>query len=375
MQKLEIVSRSDKASWYRLTGDYQGKTQRWIASTPQTVEICNDPSLCGVTYTERMREGMSALLETAPFRPFLEGVAPSRLCIMNFLRGGLNFDLRGALYRSLGSNYHATCFMSSQRKRQEGRWTVKEDMYRKMDIPNGAILLVGDVVATGVTVANGFDVIEEYLKERGTQLSGLVFFTIGCHKMEKLLEDIHHRFSALFPGYKETHAVYLEGKFRLVDSSTNLRLSIQGTDLIRRDSVLSPEFERSQYDALHNPIERCTIYDAGSRAFDVVEYLGDVIQFWEQVRTLARRAHTLREILTERWPAADYADAELFQAAKQAQWPGLPEAFLDDLWARHKARWTDEFQTHVRTREALEDLCNERLGILRSVLADAEGSS
>jgi hypothetical protein len=374
MQFLETMSRSESASWYRLCGNWQGEVNRWIASTPETIAICNDPEIAGVDYTNKMRTAMVSTLASSPFRPFLESVPSSRLCIMNFLRGGLNFDLRGALYDALGSSYHATCFMSSQRKRKDGRWTVKEDMYRKMKIPQGAILLVGDVVATGVTVENGFRVIEQYLVERKTPIRGIVFYTIGCHKLEKILEGVHARFKAHFPDdYQETHAIYLEGKFRLVDSATRLMIAIQGTDLVKFNSMLSPEYEASQFDNLFAPLERCTIYDAGSRAFDVTEYFNDVFQYWEQVQVLARRGYTLKEALKERWQETEYVTRERFLEAANSWWHGLSEEYLDQLYARYKARWTDKFSRWAATKEALETVCDERLSRLHMILAKAEG--
>jgi hypothetical protein len=375
MQYLETVSREERASWYRLCGDYQGAVHRWLSSTPETIAICNEPQVCGVDYTRRMRDAMVSALTTAPFRPFLESVPSSRLCIMNFLRGGLNFDLRGALSDALGSNFHATCFMSSQRKRKDGRWTVKEDMYRKMKVPHGAILLVGDVVATGVTVENGFRVIEQYLVETETPISGVVFFTIGCHKLEKILEEVHRRFSKRFPDhYRETHAIYLEGKFKLVDSATRLMIAIQGTDLVKvGGAVMTPEFEASQYDTLFAPLERCTIYDAGSRAFDVGEYFSDVLQYWEQLHRLARRGYTLKEALKERWPESGYGDRESFLAAKNEVWKGLDGAFLEALHDRYQGRWSTKFKRWAGTREALQSVCEERLSILGGMLAKAEG--
>ncbi len=374
MQYLETVSRSDLASWYHLGGSWQGDVQRWIASTPETIAICNDPEVAGIDYTTRMRRAMVSAISAAPFRPFLESVPSAQLCIMNFLRGGLNFDLRGALHESLGSQYHATCFMSSQRKRKDGRWTVKEDMYRKMKIPKGAILLVGDVVATGVTVENGFKVIEQYLVEHKTPIRGIVFFTIGCHKLEKILQEVHERFKHHFPDdYQETHAVYLEGKFRLVDSSTRLNIAIQGTDLIKIDSMLAPEYEASQYDNLFAPLERCTIYDAGSRAFDVGEYFNDVVQYWEQVHVLSRRGYTLREALKERWPEPEYTSRAAFDEATKGRWKGIDDEFLDSLYAKYVERWTDTFKKWARTREALESVCNDRLQRLKGIVAQAEG--
>ena len=34
------------------------------------------------------------------------------------------------------------------------------------------------------------------------------------------------------------------------------------------------------------PVERCTIYDAGSRAFEAEVYLQDVLDYWKQIQSL-----------------------------------------------------------------------------------------
>ncbi len=367
MQYLEAVSRSPESSWYRLRGDYEHVIQRWVVSTPQTVRILNQPELVGVPYTDALAEGMTAALATAPFADTLRAVPSGQLCIMNFLRGSLNFDLRGALYRSIGSSVHATCFMSSQRYRADGRWHVKEDMYRKLRLPKAAWLLMADVVATGVTVDNGLQVLLDTIQEQGVRPRGLVFFTIGCHKIEKILNTWHTRLSGLFPEYAQTHVVYIEGKLRLVDSSTRLTIAIPGTDLVKLGAWLAPEFERSQYDSLSATLERCAIYDAGSRAFDVGEYLDDVEEYWTQVGRLAKRSRSLREALRERWPEVDYVSEESLVVSKAQQWRGVDEAFVRELWGAHQARWSPEAQVRSRTPEALLEVVEAKLASLHGL--------
>ncbi|MBM4372282.1 MAG: hypothetical protein FJ098_11550, partial [Deltaproteobacteria bacterium] len=326
MQYLVRLDSNPQASWYRLEGDYgEGGLGRWVVSTPTTRDICNRPEILGVDFSRRLQDGVRHALATAPFHDALKALPETRLCIMNFLRGSLNFGLRGALRDALGSNRHGTCFMSSQRFRKDGRWHVKEDMYRKMDIPQGALLLLGDVVATGVTVSNGLEVITDHLVRHELAPVGVVFFTLGCHKAEKALQTFHDRFSKARSDYLGTHVVYLEGKFTLVDSRRRLHLAIPGTDLIKADALLSPEFELSLYDAISHVLERCVIYDAGSRAFDVPEYLEDVLHYWEQIRRLAKRGYTLREAMQERWPEEDHRSLQGLRELRAQRWRGVPQ--------------------------------------------------
>ena len=373
MQYLERISTSETAAWYRLGGDYDERgIKRWVVSTPTTREICNRPEVFGVEFSRGLQAGVRAALETAPFREDLETVSQSRLCVMNFLRGSLSFGIREAMYDALGTNRHVTCFMSSQRYRKDGRWHVKEDMYRKMDIPAGAVLLVGDVVATGVTMSNGLDVISEHLEKNDIGPTGIVFFTIGCHKAEKALQAFHERFADVRPDYVGTHVVYLEGKFSLVDSRTPLHIALPGTDLIKLDALLAPEFELSLYDALPYVLERCVIYDAGSRAFDLPEYLEDVLHYWEQMRRLSKRGFTLREAMRERWPEVDQVDMRTLRQARTVQWRGVPEETMDLLHERYRKRWTDVFDEGARDPEALGRVAEERIETLAGAMGPVE---
>ena len=370
MQILERQSISAGASWYSLTGEHQGQVERYVVSTPASREICNRSELLGVDFTVALHDAVAGALSEAPFRDLLTGHPEERVCVVHFLRGGLNFEIRRALHTAFGSNRHSSAFMSSQRERVDGRWRVKEDMYRKLEIPRDALLVVGDVVATGVTLANGFQVIVDHLAVLGSSLKGLVLLTIGCHKAEKVLEELDAQLRERFSGYERTILVYLEGKFRLVDSRTGLRIGIPGTDLVRLDTILSPELERSQYESLAHPLERCAIYDAGSRAFDIPGYVRDVVGYWEAMSGFAKRGWTLGEALRERWPERDYIDRDRFSAAKRAVWRGVDDGFLDELYAAYETRRSGESGRRLATPEALRALCRERVATLRAVAGE-----
>ena len=364
MQVLERIRRSADASWYAVTGDHQGAIERYVVSTAGSREVCNRPELLGVAFNLALEQCMATALATAPFRPLLEQHPEERVCAVSFLRGGLNFELRRALHSAYGFNRHSSAFMSSQRYREDGRWFVKEDMYRKLDIPKDAVLIMGDVVATGVTMENGLRVVIDHIQQIGGSVRALVFFTIGCHKAEKALTAIDQRLREVFPEYQRTVLVYLEGKFKLVDSKTELRIGIPGTDLVRRGGLLSPELEASQYDRPAYLLERCAIYDAGSRAFDIPHYARDVVGYWEEVLGYAEAGWKLGEALRERWPEAGSLERDAFMAACAERWVGVGPAFLEDLYHRQRAFFRGE---GVASERALAAVCRERIATLRDV--------
>ncbi|MGL4326335.1 MAG: hypothetical protein ACRCS7_02525, partial [Tannerellaceae bacterium] len=110
------------------------------------------------------------------------------------------------------------------------------------------------------------------------------------------------------------HVVYIEGRFIVPDHNTPLTIKLTGTDLVRLDAVMAPEFIASQYENPCYPIERCTIYDAGSRAFLISEYAEDVLEYWQQNLELAEQGMTFTQLVNERFPEIDatrYANTDL----------------------------------------------------------------
>lgn len=306
MQILEPIDVPNRKhlSLSSIKGDYDGPIRRYVFSTRETQDIVNKPEIMGMEYTEALESGLMHLL--TGFRPHhFDNLVEDQVNVFNFLRGGLNFGLRQALHRAYGWNLHRTSFMSSQRARDEsGRWYITEDSYRKITIAKGSVVFCGDVVATGITLESGLEALTEEIAKRKASLKYFIFFTIGCHKAEKILQTYYDLWKARFKDFEGIDIFYIEGKFHLADSKTPVTIKLQGTDLLRRDSVLMPAFIKAQEQNATCSLERCTIYDAGSRAYDIEEYKGDVLEYWEQVHALAKKGMTTEQYLAERFPEA-----------------------------------------------------------------------
>jgi hypothetical protein len=284
--------------------------------------------------------------------------------VFTFLRGGLNFCLREALYHAYGFNNHTSSFMTSQRYMEDGQWHIKENQYRKIKIPDNATLLIGDVVATGVTIEEGFNVLLDYLRVNRIRLENLIFFTIGCENAERIFRNIDERLRKMNPSYGRTIVVYIEGKFNVAEESTNLKIKIPGTDLIRTDALVTPEFALSQYEDVAYPIERCAIYDAGSRSFDITEYLHDVIDYWAQMKKTAERGFTLHEAMKERWRDNGWEDFDALTEQKSKEWPGVDKLFMLQLHKACTERWNPKFVEMAKSNKALIELCIKRIAEL-----------
>ncbi len=361
MAHLEMIKKSPEISYYRISDNTDSRIDRYVISTPQTRKICNVPELLGVEYTDHMLKAMIAAFKYLPDNEFILKVPQEQFCVFTFLRGGLNFSLREALYHAYGFNRHASAFMTSQRKLVNGKWHIRENQYRKIEIPDDATLLVGDVVATGTTVDIGFNIFLDHLRVNRRRLNNLIFFTIGCENTEKILRKVDRKLRRMNPVYGRTIIVYIEGRFGMADNRSPLKIRIPGTDLIRNNALVTPEFALSQYEELAYPIERCTIYDAGSRSFDIPEYMHDVVDYWIQTKTLAETGFTLYDALKERWPETGWDDLATFSQLADRMWTGIDPQTISELHAAHERRWHSDFKSKSKTKDALVELCERRL--------------
>ena len=306
--------KTSDAAIYRMP--HGGNVRAFVASTAETRRICNDPRVAGIEYTDILSRACASILKAADFQ-FEEASS----VVVNILRGGLNYDLRGALNDAYGWNNHTTCFISAQRARNSAdseEWHITENSYRKLYFPRTTSFFIGDVVATGTSLRYALNELIASACSTGTQLQDIVFFTIGGPAALEILEDLDGECRRLFPEYRQTVLIFLEGCFNVPAPDTNLSVRLTGTDLVRLESVMAPEFIESQYEDPAYPIERCVIYDAGSRAFYIREYAGDVAHYWKQVLGFADRGVTYAEYLAERFPeieAERFGEIDLRQLA------------------------------------------------------------
>ena len=277
---------------------------RFVVSTKETRAICNDPFVAGVEYTEYLKSACRQALSVLKKHGTLS-LIEKETTVLHILRGGLNFGLREAISQAYGWNNHSSAFISAQRMREPDapdQWYISEHSYRKVYLPKISSIVFGDVVATGTSLEYALKQILEQLAQQGSEVRSFVFFTIGGSRSEELLEEIDAFCRKYFKNYEGSVVIYFEGRFTVASDTTRLSIKLTGTDLVRVDSLMAPEFVTSQYENPAYPLERCTIYDAGSRAFYVQEYYEDVLDYWKQTLALAKNGMKFKDFLWERMP-------------------------------------------------------------------------
>jgi hypoxanthine-guanine phosphoribosyltransferase len=304
---LEKIEVSPDCGLYRM--GTQKNIEEIIATTPETRAISNNPKVMGLEYTYRLQKACTKILSRLAANN-LTCLEETQTIVFDILRGGLNFGLRQALGNAFGWNRHGCSFISAQRARQDDspeQWHIVETEYSKVYMPKTASIVIGDVVATGTSLEHAMQALVAAAKKQGTRLKSVVFFTFGGPRAGEILGKMDAMCRERFPGYEQTTLVYLEGCFTVPLLETKLRIKITGTDLLRLNAVMAPEFIASQYEDPCYPIQRCAIYDAGSRAFWPPEYLQDLNDYWSKVKKLADQGVSYEALLKERYPELDMA--------------------------------------------------------------------
>jgi len=306
---LHPVVTTSQCAIHRISDHTTSQVDRLVVSTPETRAIANDPRVMGIDYTRRLKTACTRILSMMDAEK-MTCLAERETIVFDILRGGLNFGLREALADAFSWNRHGGSFISAQRARVDDdpeQWHIMESEYSKVYMPKTASIVIGDVVATGTSLEHAMKALVAEAEKQGTALRSIVFFTFGGHRAEEILEAADAMCRKRFPSYEGTTLIYLEGRFVVPTEETPLTIKVTGTDLLRRGALMAPEFIESSYEDPSYPIQRCTIYDAGSRAFWTPEYIADLTEYWTETLALAEKGMGFAELLKERFPELDAA--------------------------------------------------------------------
>lgn len=297
---LKKILKNQNNALYLSEEHSSNEVSSYVFTCPQSQAICNDPLVLGLDYTEKLHQACAEslkLIQEAEIINFQEDL----IAVLNILRGGLNFELRRALNTAFDFNSHSSVFLSAQRKLTDsGNWIITEDSYQKLNLKDQNQIIFGDVVATGTSLEYGLTRLFDYSLKNNHNIKDVIFFTIGGPRSTEILNNLYQRYQDQLK-IEKMIVVYLEGIFTVAEESTPYSIKLPGTDLINYQSLLAPEFVESKSGNPSFWLERCAIYDAGSRAFNIPEYLEDVIEYWEEIAVLASKM-SFEDLFKERNP-------------------------------------------------------------------------
>lgn len=358
----------------------ESSIKRYVISTSDTRNMMNFPEIINCDFTGLMRNGIINALKGLNHLENLSSISSKSVNVYHILRGGLNFQMRDTLRKAFGYKWHSSSYISSQRVKEGKQFTISEDTYRKFQIPDRATIYSADIVASGASLDNSLLYLEKYLEAQNLEIRNFVFITIGCVKAEEVLIKWDRKFREVHPDYEKTILVYLEGRFALGQEDTPLENVLFDTDLLKNyklGALLSPEFEHSQFEKMVTGLEGCAIYDGGKKAFEPIQHIMDLLEFWEKQKAMAeRKGLPLWDEYNARFPLDMYLSApgslepgtpELLKERKSAYWQGVTDREYSRLFNRFKWLWSSQRMADSRKPGSLLEICDKKISYLESL--------
>lgn len=314
---LTEVSTGDNTSLYNLADS--NKLKVFMASTPETREVCTKPEIIGQKLEEDMKKGIAKVI--ALLTPLINKEIGARYFVdhLNIHRGGDNFDVRYGL-RNIGyepirhhvySQRKKIKTKNKKTKKTSEKWITVQDFTKLFSEgntpPRDIDFFSGDIVATGVSLETALSGTLDRMKDNGHRLNSFYFFTIGGQRTEEVLEKVVKEYGAVLTDNFKMRIIYLEGRFGIASEETPLAIKTVDTDLLsyHEGAIITPEFAKSLLDSPTNLLEVCVIYDGGKRLNTWPAHYHEVIEYWDQLRARAEKGLTLYEAFRERNPLID----------------------------------------------------------------------
>ena len=282
--------------------------------------------------------------------------------ILTILRGGLNYPLEEACYRS-GIRVSDIHFVSCERIIEDHVITGLEIKYEKLRVAQGRTLLIGDIIATGDTLRLCLDQVVDRFRRRGGSIRRIIFFTVGGTRAIELMEKKAEEIRRVFPEFEGFECFFYEGIFTVYENQGASGINVPDIDFGWKDGVVSPEFQRYVMDHPYSLLEKCIIYDGGARRYEIPIHFHEVLEYWEGV-----------------WGRADRIDP--LKLAGEKLGFDKPLSFVDWLALNHFQELKDERLAQLWADEteflknaaalSLETIATQRINAINNLLQQYE---
>lgn len=346
------VGSSQDTNIYRLQAPDLGN-RYYIVSAPGTRRLMAFPEVVGYDSYLSM---LPATTDALRYR-YSQG-GEEDVDILTILRGGLNYPVEEACYRS-GIRVRDIHFVSCERIIEDHVITGLEIKYEKLRVKKDCTLVIGDIIATGDTLRLCLDQVVDRFRRRGGSIRRIVFFTIGGTRAIDLMEKKADEIRGIFPEFEGFDCYFYEGIFTVYTDKGATGINVPDIDFGWKGGIVSPEFRRYVMDHPYAILEKCIIYDGGARRYEIPVHFHEALEYWEGVWGRADRIDPVRlvgEKLGYEKPLS-YEDW-----LRVTHLGGLQDECLQKLWA-------DE--THLLENAAalsIETIAMQRMNAINALL-------
>ena len=285
--------------------------------------------------------------------------------ILTILRGGLNYPVEEACFRS-GIRVSDIHFVSCERIIEDHIITGLEIKYEKLRITRDRTLVIGDIIATGDTLRLCLDQVVDRFRRRGGSIRKIIFFTIGGTRAIELMEKKTEEIRRVFPEFEGFECFFYEGIFTVYENKGVTGINVPDIDFGWKGGVVAPEFRRYVLSHPYSILEKCIIYYGGARRYEIPVHFHEALEYWEGI--CAR---------------ADQIDPQLMVGEKLGyynpvtynKWLTLNH-YRELMDERLKPLWADEAELLAHASAlSLETIANQRINAINSILQNYESQN
>jgi len=268
-------------------GDARFPDDTYILCCREAADILYRPHIAGRELQDRM-ERMADVFVDAAWRVALKGRPASSVVESVLLTGGLYYQLNSGFKRKFGIAL-PQCFIGIKRQRVEGTegGFIAVATYENFEsLPDGANVIIGDMVATGATMQKSVYHLLDALHERHYGLKNIVICSLACSVTgAEIIREAAEKVSAEFPRARVS-LIVAEELFHLMPDGTDMRF-------LHPEAVMPDETRERilrNYGGYLGREMKCAVFDWGTRCKNPVAHYREFLEFAHKFTPRARAA-------------------------------------------------------------------------------------
>lgn len=248
----------------------------YIFCSDASRDILYNPHIAGKKLQEKM-ETLSKIFAGIAAEKGLKQCRFGDVVEFVLLAGGLYYNLSGGFRKTCGYAL-PECFLGIKRQRIEGT----EGQFRAVStyenfeaLPQEAIVIIGDTIATGSTIIRAIGDLERASAEKDGKIKKIIICSLACStegarklkKMEEKMKKADDGFALCL--------IVAEQLFHLMPDGTDLRF-------LREDSIMpeeTREYTLRRYGEFLGREMKCAIFDWGTRCKNPAKHYEEFLEY------------------------------------------------------------------------------------------------
>ncbi len=296
MAQVSLLKKTDSSSIYSLSEEGFPKNS-YILCSGKFEHVLYRPYLAGKRLQDAM-EGAGEIFVRAISEVALKGEKLDSLVELVYLSGGLFYNISTG-FKAAHNFAIPQCFIGIQRVRiegTEGEFSARVGYENFEALPQDAVVIIGDTIATGATMFRGLQSLANALDEKGLRLKKLVVCTLaGSAEGARKIRQAHEKLSAAHPGL-ETYFFAAQQVFTLMPDGTDLRF-------LEKRSIMPDETKKrtmEEYGEWLGRNMKCAVFDWGTRCKNPKKHYHEFIEFTRGISRahgITKEAHARIEFM------------------------------------------------------------------------------